>query len=91
MSIPLKLLRIPCDLRSTFFPIESIKTCQRGIGTSDSQVVDLPAQKDDSSVDFTSVDTSLVCGVQDIEIVENLVDVLFPQTTAFGVSLQGLE
>ena len=32
-----------------------------GIGTSDSEVVDLPAQKDDLSVDLTSVDTSLVC------------------------------
>jgi hypothetical protein len=27
LSIPFKLLRIPCDLRSTTFPIESIKPC----------------------------------------------------------------
>jgi hypothetical protein len=63
----------------------------RRIGTSHSEVVDLSTQKDDLSVDLTSVDTSLVCGVHDIEIVENLVDVLFPQCTGFRVSLQGLE
>jgi hypothetical protein len=48
----------------------------RRIGTSDSEVVDLSAQKDDLPVDLTSVDTSFVCGVHVIEIVENLVDVL---------------
>jgi hypothetical protein len=60
---------------------------RRRIGTSDSEVVDLSAQKSD----LTSVDTSLVCGVHDIEIVENVVDVLVPQYTGFGMSLQGLE
>jgi hypothetical protein len=63
----------------------------RGIGPSDSEVVELPAQKDDLSVNLTSVDTSLVCDVHDIEIVENHVDVLFQQCTGFGVALQGLE
>jgi hypothetical protein len=62
------------------------------VGASNGEVVDLSAQEDDFPVDLTLVDTSLVCGVlYDIEIVENLVDVLFPQCTGFGVSLQGLE
>jgi hypothetical protein len=76
-------------LRSTTFPIESIKPC--ATRESDSDVVDLSAQKDDLPVDRASVDTKLVCGVHDIEIVEDLVGVLYPQCTGFGVSLQGLE
>jgi hypothetical protein len=85
MSIPLQLLKIPCDLRSTTFPIESIKPHSR-VGASESDVVNLSAQRDDLPVDHTSVDTSLVCGIHDVEVVEDLVDVLFPQSTGFGVS-----
>jgi hypothetical protein len=53
------------------------------------EVVDLLTQKDDLPVDRTSADTSLVHGVHvhDIEVVEDLVDVIFPQSTGFGVSL----
>jgi hypothetical protein len=78
--------------RSTFFTIESIKPYAiEGSEEATARSSTWPAQKDDLSVDLTSADTSLVCGVHDIEIVENLVDVLFPQCTGFGVSLQGLE
>lgn len=35
-------------------------------------------QKDDLPVDRLLVHTSLVCGVYDIEVVEDLVDALFP-------------
>jgi hypothetical protein len=41
-------------------------------------VVDLLAQKDDLSIDRTSVNASLVRGVHDIEAVEDLLDVVFP-------------
>jgi hypothetical protein len=51
--------------------------CRRKVEASDSGVVDLSAQKDDLPVDRTVVDASLVCGVRDIEVVEDLVDV-FP-------------
>lgn len=61
------------------------------VGASDSDIVDLLAQKDDLPVDHTSVDTSLVYGVYDIEAVEDLVDVSFSQCTGLEVSLQGLE
>jgi hypothetical protein len=56
----------------------------RRIGTSDSEVFDLSAQRDDLSVDLTSVDASLMCGVHDIEVVENLVDVLSHSALASG-------
>jgi hypothetical protein len=49
--------------------------------------VDLSVQKDNLPVDRTSLDTSLVRDVHEIEVVEDLVDVLFPQSTGFGVSL----
>jgi uncharacterized protein YggT (Ycf19 family) len=39
------------------------------------------------TIDLPSVDTSPMCGVHVIEIVEDLVDMLFPQSTGFGVSL----
>jgi hypothetical protein len=42
------------------------------VGTSDSYAVDLSARKDDIPVDRTSVDTSLMCGVRDIEVIVNL-------------------
>jgi hypothetical protein len=61
------------------------------VGASSSDVVDFSAQKDDLPVDRTLVDTSLVCVVHNNEVVENLVDVLFPQSTGFGVPVQGLE
>jgi hypothetical protein len=63
----------------------------RMVGASDSDVVDLSAQKDDLPIDRTSVDNTLGCGVHDIVIEMDFVDVLFPQCTDFGVSLQGLE
>jgi hypothetical protein len=47
------------------------------VGASDSGVADLSAQKDDLPVDRTLVDALLVCGVHDIEVVEDLVDVFF--------------
>jgi hypothetical protein len=59
----------------------------------DFDVVNVSAQNEDLPVnriylvDPTSVDTSLVRGVHDIEVVEDLVDVLFPQSTGFGLSL----
>jgi hypothetical protein len=58
ISTPLKLLRIPCDLKSTTFSIElhcnqSLRHSR--IRASDSDVVDLSVQKDDLSVDRTSV------------------------------------
>jgi hypothetical protein len=52
-------------------------------GASGSDIVNLLAHKDDIPVDRTSVDTSLVCGVHNIEVVEDLADVLFPQSTGF--------
>jgi hypothetical protein len=61
------------------------------VGASDCGAVNLSAHKDDLPVDRTSVKTSLVCDVHDIKIVVDLVDVIFPQCTDFGVSLQGLE
>jgi hypothetical protein len=43
-------------------------------------------------VDRTSVHTSLVrCVHDDIELVEDIVDVILPQSTGFEASLQGLE
>jgi hypothetical protein len=42
-----------------------------------SRVVDLSARKDNLPVDRTSVETSLLCGAHDIEVVEDLVSVLF--------------
>jgi hypothetical protein len=62
-----------------------------GVGTSDSYAVVLSAQKDDLPVDRTSVDTSLMCGVHDIEVVVNLPGVLLTQRTSFKVSLEGLD
>jgi hypothetical protein len=61
------------------------------VGASDSGVVGLSAQKDGLPVDRTLVDASLVCGAHVIEVVEDLVDVLFTQSTGFMLSLQGLE
>jgi hypothetical protein len=61
------------------------------VEASSSDVTDFSAQKDDLPVDRTSVDTSLVCVVHNNEVVENLVDVLFPRSTGFGVPVQGLE
>jgi hypothetical protein len=60
------------------------------VGASDSGVVDLSAPKDDLTIDCISVHTSLVCGVLEIEVVEDPVGALFPQITGFGLSLQGL-
>jgi hypothetical protein len=45
------------------------------VGTSDSDIVDLSAQKDELFVDRTPVDTSLLCGVHYIEVVEDPVEV----------------
>jgi hypothetical protein len=60
------------------------------IGASDGDVVDLSVQKDDIPVHRTSsVDTSLICGVHDIEVVQDLAGVLC--STGFGVSLKDLE
>jgi hypothetical protein len=53
-----------------------------------SGVVGLSAQEDDLPVDRTSVHASLVCGVLNIEVVD---DPIFPQSTGFGLSLQGHE
>jgi hypothetical protein len=92
MSTPLNILCFPCDLRTATSPIESRKLCATA---SDSDVVDLPVQKDVLPIDRTpldtTIDTLIVYGVHDIEIVEDLVDVLFPQCSGLGVSLQGLE
>jgi hypothetical protein len=63
---------------------------QSSLRARDSNVVDLSAQKDDLPVDRTWEDTSLVHGVHDIELVNDLVGVLFLHNTGFGVSLQGL-
>jgi hypothetical protein len=75
------------------YQTERDKECfsQSRVGASDSHVVDLSTQKDDFPVDRTSVDTLFVRGVHDIEVVKDLVGVLFPQSTGFGVSLQGLD
>jgi hypothetical protein len=80
------------DLRSTALPFESNLRHSR-VEASNSDVVDLSAKKDDNPVDCTSVDTSRVCGAQDIEIVEDLVDVLFPGEHRLRgcAPLQGLE
>jgi hypothetical protein len=47
------------------------------VRASHSDVVDLAVQKNDLLVDCTSVDTSRQCDGHDIEVVEDLVDVLF--------------
>jgi hypothetical protein len=58
----------------------------RKVGVSDNDIVDLSAQKDDVHIDRTSIDTSLVWGVHDIEVVMCL-----SSRTPVWVSLQGLE
>ena len=44
------------------------------VGASDSDGVDLSVEKENFPVYRITVDTSFVCGVHDIEVVENLVD-----------------
>jgi hypothetical protein len=61
------------------------------VGASGSDIVDFVAQKDDIPVDRTSIESSYVCDVHDIEVVKNLVDALFPRGTGFGASLKGVE
>jgi hypothetical protein len=48
------------------------------VGASDSDVVDLSAHRDKLPVDRTEVDTSLVCGVHDIQFVEDRNNDLLP-------------
>jgi hypothetical protein len=42
------------------------------VGACDTYAVVVSAKKDDIPVDRTSVDTSLMCGVHDIEVIVNL-------------------
>jgi hypothetical protein len=56
----------------------TLRHSTRRVRASHSDVVDLAVQKNDLPVDRTSVDTSRQCDVHDIEVVEDLVDVLFP-------------
>jgi hypothetical protein len=51
--------------------------------------VDLSAQKDDLSFDRTSVDTSLLGGAHESEVVDDLD--YFPQSAGFRVSLRELK